>query len=78
MARSFRAERSRRRSRSASDEAISYLEVEKIMRKLFEGIGDLIEDLVDLFDSYLRRSEPTVPMEEVIAQLKSDGNLIDQ
>jgi hypothetical protein len=48
------------------------------MRKLFEGIEDLIEDLVDLFDSYLRRSEPTVPMEEVIAQLKSDGNLIDQ
>jgi hypothetical protein len=48
------------------------------MRKFFEVFEDLIEDLVDLFYIYLRRSEPTIPMEEVIAQLKSDGKLIDQ
>ena len=48
------------------------------MRKLFEVLGDLMEDLIDLFYISLRRNEPTIPFEEVVEQLKRDGKLIDQ
>ena len=43
--------------------------------KLFKVFVELIEDLIDGFYCFLRRNEPTIPFEEVIAELKRDGKL---
>ena len=45
------------------------------MMRLFEIISELIEDLIDGFYCFLRRNEPTIPFDEVIAKLKRDGKL---
>ena len=45
--------------------------------KLFDKLEELIEDFKDLLYSFLRRNEPTIPFEEVITQLKRDGQLVD-
>ena len=52
--------------------------MEKIMMKLFEVFGELIEDLIDWLYCFLRHNEPTIPFDEVIAELKRDGKLSDQ
>jgi hypothetical protein len=51
---------------------------ERIMMKLFDALRELIEDLMDLFYCFLRRNEPRIPFDEVIAELKRDGKLPDQ
>ena len=43
--------------------------------KLLEAFRELLEDLIDGFYCFLRRNEPTIPFEEVIAKLKQDGKL---
>ena len=48
------------------------------MMKLFDALRELIEDLMDLFYRFLRRNEPRIPFDEVIAELKRDGKLPDQ
>ena len=45
------------------------------MIKLREILGELIEDLIDGFYCFLRRNEPAIPFDEVIAQLKRDDKL---
>ena len=45
--------------------------------KFFEVFSELVEDLVDLCFCFLRRNEQTVSFEELIAQLKRDGKLMD-
>ena len=45
------------------------------MMKLFEVFRELIEDLIDEFYCFLRRNEPTLSFDEVIAELKRDGKL---
>jgi len=52
--------------------------MERNTMKLFDVLRELIEDLIDLLYYFLRRNEPTIPFEEVIARLKRDGKLIDQ
>ena len=46
--------------------------------KLFEVFGELIEDLIDRLYIFLRRNEPTIRFDEVLAELKRDGKLPDQ
>ena len=48
------------------------------MMNLFEAFEELIEDLIDGFYCFLRRNEPSIPFDEVIAELKRDGKLPDE
>jgi hypothetical protein len=47
------------------------------MERLIEVIGELAEDLTDLFFIFVRRNEPTIPFEKIIAELKRDGKLLE-
>ncbi len=44
---------------------------------LLERILQLLEDIEDLVVIFLRRNEPTIPHEQVVAELKAKGLLSD-
>ena len=45
--------------------------------KVLEILNQLVEDMVDGLFCLMRRNQPTILFEEVIAKLKRDGKLMD-
>lgn len=39
------------------------------------GLAEMVEDLLDAMTVAIRRDEPTVPFEEVVAKLRAAGKL---